>query len=145
MSVLERLQSVTTIVNNLANPELLKAFNVLQNEVYALDSQRRELDARVKELEDRLSFREQLVFKKNVYWHVTAAHKEEGPYCPRCFDRERSPRRMTIHDHIEVYVCPSCLFMVDWEGADVGTGVRNRFLRAFSTSRKVSTSSSRMR
>ncbi len=129
MSIHDKCRTVGGLIANASNPDLLREYNVLLNDVFDLDSQRRDLLNRVKELEDKLALREQLVFERNMYW-LKEGENPEGPYCPRCYDGEQALRRMVEFQGGTVYGCPACVFILSSDGNDLtDTFVFNRFRR----------------
>ena len=54
-----------------------------------LQEQKLALEQRVKELEEALVIKGELVREKNVYYRVLADGKRDGPYCLSCWDGDR--------------------------------------------------------
>jgi len=50
---------------------------------------------------------EEPIYERNVYWAKTG-DKKDGPYCTRCYDKERTWIRLTPRPEYPHFLCPEC-------------------------------------
>lgn len=83
MGVIETVKDIGVLVQKLDNMELVKRLVELQEQIYEVVTENRDLKERVRGLQEQLAMREQLVFRKNAYWTG-----DDEPFCSRCWDGE---------------------------------------------------------
>lgn len=102
IGVIDTVKELGILIQKIDNLDLIKRMVELQQQVYALDAENRELKDANRALKERFSEREQMVFRKNSYWKG-----DEGPFCPRCFDAEALSVRMLVNQGYSPQ-CPKC-------------------------------------
>jgi hypothetical protein len=127
--VIELTKDVVRLVKDIQNIELLQKMCDLQNEVFALNDTNRTLREQVTNMERALALRDRLVFEGNFYW-LRDGDKRDGPYCMRCYDREKDARRMVAFDRGNEFGCPSCTLVLSADGEDVDAHMLARLQRA---------------
>lgn len=76
----------------------------MQHKIVSLESENRKL-------KEALEMSKKLKFKNNAYWDG-----EEGPFCPGCFDKEKSCIRMTTDPGSSIASCPICKTRINYTG-----------------------------
>ncbi|HSL22953.1 MAG TPA: hypothetical protein VK886_15580 [Vicinamibacterales bacterium] len=102
MGVIDTVKDVALLVQKLDNMDLLKRMVELQEQVFELVNENREIREQNRVLSEKLMTREQMSFRKNSYWRG-----EEGPFCSRCFDAEGLAVRM-LKQPGYLPKCPKC-------------------------------------
>ena len=102
MGVIETMKDIGVLVQKLDNMDLVKRLVELQEQIYAVVSENRDVKEENRALREKLNTREQLVFRKNAYWKG-----DEGPFCSRCFDAEGALVRMHTRAEFNPQ-CPKC-------------------------------------
>ena len=91
MSIIDTVKDIGVLIQKIDNLELLKRMVELQEQVYALVSENRDLKEANRGLSEKLQTREQMQFRQNAYWRG-----DEGPFCSQCFDAEGLSVRMHV-------------------------------------------------
>lgn len=74
MGVIETVKDIGVLVQKLDNMDLVKRLVELQEQVYEVVAENRDLKEANRGLREKLITREQLAFRKNAYWS-----DQEGP------------------------------------------------------------------
>jgi regulator of replication initiation timing len=102
MGVIETVKDIGVLVQKLDNMDLVKRLVELQEQVYDVVTENRDLKEQNRTLQETLTTREQLTFRKNSYWNG-----QEGPFCSRCWDADGQLVR--LHTQQGFYPrCPKC-------------------------------------
>lgn len=117
MGIIEQAKELVKLTQDLQDAELYRKIVTLQGEIFELHDTNQTLRERVRELEDQLALRERLVFEQNFYW-IKDGDKLEGPYCPRCYDKEQALRRMLSLLDDRCLGCPTCTLIRGKDGSD---------------------------
>ncbi len=88
MSIVDQLKDVAELIRKMDNIELFQKILDLQTSAMALQEENRELKERVRQLEEKSRVQASLVYRNNLYWKRDETGKEEGPYCPRCWEAD---------------------------------------------------------
>jgi hypothetical protein len=100
--VIGTAKELALMIQKLDNLDLLKRMVELQEQVYELVLQNRDVKDENRLLSEKLATREQMEFRKNAYWR-----SDEGPFCPRCFDTQTLVVRMLSSKGFAPQ-CPEC-------------------------------------
>jgi hypothetical protein len=100
MGVIETVKDVAGLIQKYDNIELIRRVVELQEQVYDLVTENRTL-------KDRLTTRDQLVFRKNSYWRG-----DDGPFCSQCWDGEGRLVRLHVSPGLTAQ-CPKCHTLAD--------------------------------
>lgn len=73
------------------DPKLMGMFEDLREKVLALYESDIELRQQVRELEEKLNLREDIVFDRSLgaYYTGTLTNRKDGPFCAKCFHEEK--------------------------------------------------------
>ena len=72
-----------------------------------------EKDDLIKQLNEKLELKENVVFVNGVYW-IQRENEKDGPYCQRCYDVDKSLIRLQFHSTTlygsttRYYSCTAC-------------------------------------
>ena len=102
MSVIDTVKDVAVLIQKLDNIDIVKRVLELQQQVFDLFEENRTLKDDNRALKDRLTTREQLMFKGNAYWKG-----DDGPFCSRCYDAENLLMRLQL-GFLSGARCPKC-------------------------------------
>ncbi len=64
-------------------------------------------DTKIKELEDALNLKNNVVFERNLYWTTNDDNSKDGPFCPQCYDNNRKLIRVHTYSTSKMK-CPTC-------------------------------------
>ena len=78
-----------------------------QAETIELFQENIELKGIISDLEEKLTIKESLTFKNNSYWIIKDG-KEEGPFCPNCWDTKTLTVRLLPMPNPPYIKCPNC-------------------------------------
>lgn len=104
MSVIDTVKEVAFLVQKLDNLDLLKRMVELQEQVFALVGENRDVKEENRLLQERLNTRSKMMFRDNAYWTDDTI---DGPFCSRCFDAEGLLMRMLTRKGYAPR-CPKC-------------------------------------
>ena len=82
MGAIDNVKEVAKLVKDLGNMELYRKILDLQGEIMELTQVNRELQTRVRELEDTISRIDQMTFRSPFYY----VDGDDVPHCPRCWE-----------------------------------------------------------
>ncbi len=62
------------------------------------------------ELREKLSQKEDfnMVFDDNMYWNLKSDGTKDGPYCAKCWDRDKKAIRLENMGQVNAYYCAVC-------------------------------------
>jgi len=116
MSVLENVKEVADLVKKLGDVELYRKIVELEEEVFALSRDNRELKDQVAKLEQKLSFSSKLAHRPPLYY----ADDDPVPLCPRCWETENKAIHLVGEN--EAFECPQCYHYFHRESWGWNTG-----------------------
>jgi len=94
MGVIDTAKDIYDLVKKGATIELQEKINQFREEAINLQSENIKLKERIKDLEDQLNIRENLIFEGSVYWLETPETKKDGPYCQKCYNVDKNLVRL---------------------------------------------------
>jgi len=108
MTWLEELQKVATVLHEAGKIEQYNQILKAQGELLSLQNKVALLEGENSELREKLKFSESLNYKPHAYW----TDKEDGPFCSRCWDKDRIGIRMHLTSG-SWGECPECKVQAD--------------------------------
>lgn len=112
MSWYDAIKDAAKAANRINDAALLEAMANLKLEGSELAEQNAKLRDENRELKEKLSVKEELVFKKNLYWKENPDGSiSEGPFCPRCFpEKHKAVQMVEVRGEYitDYYACPVC-------------------------------------
>jgi hypothetical protein len=107
MGAIDNVKEIAKLVRDLGNMELYRQILDLQGEITELTQTNRELQTKVRELEETLHQVGQMEFRTPFYY----AKGDDTPHCPRCWEVDKK----AVHypppfqsNAGPVYKCPNC-------------------------------------
>ena len=107
MGIIDTAKDVATLVQKLDNIELNKKILELQGQIMSVLEENHSLKDQVRNLRGKLEFQGSLNFRQNMYFCELPDGTEDGPFCSRCWDVEKTAVRLqTLHSGAKF--CPGC-------------------------------------
>lgn len=116
MSIIDDVKSVAKLIQQIDNVELYRKILDLQGEVMGLVQENSELKKEISSLKESLRVTESLKFERNVYWNEKPDGTKEGPFCSKCWDKEKLLVRMTTMSNPQYHRCPACNVPINTSG-----------------------------
>ena len=95
MSLLPSYKEIGDLIKKGATIEAQEKIMELREAAMQLQHDNLELKQRVKDLEDRLAVRGQVVWEAPFYWREQNG-KRDGPYCQKCYDTDGKFIRLQV-------------------------------------------------
>lgn len=117
MSAIDNLKEIINLVQKVGNKELYEKILKLQNDIKKLKQKNIgyqekiiRKDDKIKELEEKLKLKENLIFKNQVYYKSNKKGEPIGePYCPICWDKDNNLIHLSPYRGSEFYyICNNC-------------------------------------
>lgn len=89
------------------NVELIQKMMALQKDSLDLHQENQNLKEEINNLREKFKFVGKLVFMDNAYWEDGVLAKENGPYCPGCWDSKKENCRLVRVNAI-IHKSPVC-------------------------------------
>ncbi len=103
MSPFDELKSVASVLQEAGKIEqykqileILQQLLEMQNKIIALETDN-------KKLKNKLEISAELVYKNNAYWK-----QDDGPFCIRCWDKNKDLIRLKTYQGSSGAHCPEC-------------------------------------
>jgi len=105
--VIKLLKEVIELAKESNSSELKEKLLELQNSIFDLTAENRELKQRIAELERKEQVESQLVSDQEVYWWNRNGHKD-GPYCKVCWHSDEKLIQLMSTSEKGLYNCVKC-------------------------------------
>lgn len=117
MGIFNQLKSIAKILQEAGKIKQYQQILEVQEKLLEMQSKIQDLEKENSELKEKLKIKENLIYRNNVYW-INNKDKEDGPFCPRCWDADKKLVRLQPFDKSDYsYDCPNCksgLFRLNW-------------------------------
>lgn len=124
MSIIDDVRSVTKVIQQIDNVELYRKILDLQAEIMNLVDENRGLKEEIVSLQDAIKTKESLQFQHNSYWTKNPdGSRRDGPFCSKCWDKDKQTVRMLTMGNSQFHQCPSCKTPVNTSGQPADTGI----------------------
>jgi len=110
VGIIENFKDVLKLADAANNLDLYKKLAELQNSVFGLQEENRELKDQLGRLTDQLSTQQSLKHDGERYWSEKDG-KRDGPFCSVCWDVDKKLVRMRGYrtvSGVRDYVCDYC-------------------------------------
>jgi len=108
MGIFDELKSIGKVLQEAGKIKQYQQILKLQQKLLDIQKKIDDLGAENKELESKLQFQDNLIYKNNAYW-TKNRDKKDGPFCSRCWDVEKNTVRMKpCIDNPAFHSCPEC-------------------------------------
>lgn len=107
MSIFDALKLSADLYKESGKIEQYK--QILDAQAQLLEMQKRiaDLENENKDLKEKLRIKENLIYENNAYW-TNKEGKKDGPYCSRCWDKNKDLIRMHPTANPASSRCPEC-------------------------------------
>ena len=123
----DQLKSIGKILKDAGKIEQYSQILDAREKLLEMQNRMGQLESENSTLKEQLKITENLIYKNNAYW-IIKNNEEDGPFCSRCWDKNKDLIRMTRTN--ESYsMCPECKNSSQ-TGRDPGpsiSSVRNRY------------------
>jgi hypothetical protein len=85
---MDTLKEVYELSKNVITVEAREKLLEAREEALKLQEENLSFKARIKELENKLSVKENLEWDGKSFWKINQDGKKDGPYCQRCYETE---------------------------------------------------------
>ena len=107
MVVFDDLKSIAKVLQEAGKIEQYRKILEVQEKLLEMQKRTGELDEENKKLQDKLAIKENLFYKNNAYW-IKRGSTKDGPFCSRCWDKNKDLIRMHPMPNTAYADCPEC-------------------------------------
>ena len=108
MAIFDELKSIGKALQEAGKIEQYQQILETQKELLEMQKIIQDLEKENSELKEKLEIKENLIFEKNTYWLEKESGEKDGPFCSRCFDKDRDLVRMHPRPNPAYMMCPAC-------------------------------------
>lgn len=108
MSVFEKLKLIVKILLEAEKLEQYKQILEIKDRFDEIQKKLQKCEEENKTLREKLEFKNNLFFENNAYWLKKEDGSKEGPFCSRCWDKNKNQMRMLANPTQGLYSCPEC-------------------------------------
>jgi hypothetical protein len=108
MSIFEKLKSIAKILLEAGKIEQYEQILEIQDRLDKIQKKLQKCEEENKTLKEKLEFKNNLFFENNAYWLKREDGSKEGPFCSRCWDRNKNQIRMLVNPTRGFCSCPEC-------------------------------------
>ena len=107
MAIFNELKSIAKVLQEAGKIEQYKQILEILEKLLEMQKRIADLEDQNKELEEKLKVKDSLTYKNNAYWMVKK-DKKDGPFCSRCWDKNKDLIRMHPAADTVYADCPEC-------------------------------------
>ena len=108
MGIFDNLKSIGKILQEAGKIEQYKQIIEAQKELLEMQKKITELEGEIEKLKAKLKIKENLIYENNVYWIKIDEKNKDGPFCSRCWDKDKNLIRMHSRSNPAYFYCPEC-------------------------------------
>lgn len=117
MGIIDNAREVVKVVQQIDNVELYRKILDLHSEIMKLVEENRNLKVEITRLTEALKIKESLQFQNDAYWTMKPdGTPKDGPFCSKCWDKERQLVRLIKMPNPDYSHCPSCKIGINVAG-----------------------------
>ena len=113
MGIFEEAKTAANILKEAGKIEEYKQILDLLDKLLELQKRCVDLEAENKSLKEKFEVKEKLVYRNNSYWI-----EDDGPYCSRCWEKNKDLMRMHHGLNDNYAHCPECKSGVNFTGRE---------------------------
>jgi len=117
MSIFDVLKSAAKVLKDANKIEQYEQILDVQEQLLDMQKKISDLEVEIKELKEKLRIKENLIYENNAYW-INKEGKKDGPFCSRCWDKDKVLIRMHTCSNPAARICPVCKTIVNIEPED---------------------------
>jgi len=107
MATFDVLKSIGKILQEAGKIEQYQQILEAQQELLEMQKKIRNLEKEIAELKEKLKIKVNLIYENNEYW-ISSKGKKDGPFCSRCWDKNKDLIRMHPALNTAYAICPEC-------------------------------------
>jgi len=108
MGVFDDLKSIGKVLQEAGKIEQYKQILETQEKLLEMQKKINDLEEENKELREKLKIKENLFYENNCYWIKKSENQKDGPFCSRCYDKNKDLIRIHPLSDPEYSECPEC-------------------------------------
>lgn len=113
MGIYEATKDVANVLREAGKIEEYKTILDLQGKLQEMQNTIFELEKENRNLKEKFEIKEKLVYRNNSYWN-----EEDGPFCSRCFEKNKNLLRMHYGVGDNYAHCPECKASINFTGRE---------------------------
>lgn len=125
MAIFDELKSIGKVLQEAGKIEQYKQILEALEKLLAMQKKIADLEEENKDLKEKVKTKENLVYENNAYWKKEGDDKD-GPFCSRCWDKNKDLVRIHPMGNPAYSQCPECKNSVQ---IDPNYDSRTRFIR----------------
>jgi len=107
MSIFDVLKSTAKVLQEAGKIEQYQQILETMEKLLEMQNKIIELESENKDLKEKLSIKENLIYENNSYW-INDEGKKNGPFCSRCWDKNQELIRIHSMGNSALCRCPEC-------------------------------------
>ena len=108
MGIFDDLKSAAKILQEAGKIEQYEKILEVEKELLEMQKKIKDLEEENGELKEKLKIKEKIFYENNAYWIKNEKDEKDGPFCSRCWDKERDLIRMHPLGNPAYHYCPEC-------------------------------------
>jgi len=108
MVIFDELKSVGKVLQEAGKIEQYKQILETQQELLEMQKKISDLEEENKELKGKLQIKENIYFENNACWFKKDDGSKDGPFCTRCWDKNKDLIRIRPSVGPAFAICPEC-------------------------------------
>jgi len=107
MAIFDALKLAANLYKESGKIEQYKEILEAQEQLLEMQKKIADLESKNRECEEKLKIKENLIYENNAYW-INIEGKKDGPFCSRCWDKDKYLIRMHPTANPASNRCPEC-------------------------------------
>ncbi len=107
MSIFDALKSTAKVLQEAGKIEQYQQILDAMAKLLEMQNRITELESENKDLEEKLRIKQNLAYENNAYW-INKEDQKDGPFCPRCWDKDKALIRVPTYPTDIWSICPEC-------------------------------------
>ncbi|HDZ54264.1 MAG TPA: hypothetical protein ENI19_00785 [Candidatus Nealsonbacteria bacterium] len=108
MAIFDELKSIGKVLQEAGKIEQYQQILEAQKRLLEMQKELNNSEEKIKNLEEKLRIKESLFYENNCYWVKKDNDQREGPFCSRCWDKNKDTIRMHPLGNPAYGECPEC-------------------------------------
>ena len=107
MAIFDELKSIGKILQEAGKIDQYKQILEILKKLLEMQKGIADLEDENKELKEKLKVKDNLIYENNAYW-IIKKDKKGGPFCSRCWDKNKDLIRIHPKLNPAYSMCPEC-------------------------------------
>ena len=112
MAIFDEIKSIASVLQEAGKIEQYRQILEVQSQLLQMQNDLGKISRENYELKEKLRTKENIVFQNNVYWTKGTTGEMDGPFCSRCWDKNRDLLRAQPISETW-FQCPECKTQFD--------------------------------